>query len=176
MEHSICILALCPLLSIVVHLELSCLIPSQAATSLGIVFASISMFFFCFFFSSKTGDNCAQAIAEFSLLREAKCRVLAASSGSSVLPILSCAGGSLRKRFLKLVLRDQRDFLDESIVLSWLPTIDSDLMWWSDARHLPAGVSVSLLNQIFSFDPLCRITVGGGGGTPSRPICLRSLV
>ena len=70
-------------------------------------------------------------------------------------------GVRLCKRFLKLVLRDQWDFLGESVVLSWPPTINSDLMWWSDARHMPAGVFTSLLNQIFSFDPLCRIAVGG---------------
>ena len=80
------ILALCPLLSIVVHLGLSRLIPSQAATSLGIVFVSLSQFFFFFFsplFLPSPSPKQATTMVSQSqnFLREAKCRVLAASSG-----------------------------------------------------------------------------------------------
>ena len=43
---------------------------------------------------------------------------------------------------LQLLLRDHWDFVDESVILTWTPEIELDLLWWSDARHLLVGVSL----------------------------------
>ena len=55
--------------------------------------------------------------------------------------------------FLQLVLMNQWDFLDVSVVLSWTPAIESDLTWWSNAHNLLAGVSlVSPQSDLFWSD------------------------
>ena len=46
--------------------------------------------------------------------------------------------GRLRMRSLQL-LRQQWDFVDESVVLQWSPEVAFDLVWWSDASHLLSG-------------------------------------
>ena len=51
-------------------------------------------------------------------------------------------GGRLRMRSLQLVLRDHWDFKYESVTVSWTPSIESVLDWWSDVRHLLVGVSL----------------------------------
>ena len=50
-------------------------------------------------------------------------------------------GGRLWMRSLQLCLRERWDFADKEVVVSWTPEIESDLRWWSDARHLLSGVS-----------------------------------
>ena len=80
------------------------------------------------------------------------------------------SGGRLRMRSLQLLLRDHWDFVEVSVVLSWTLEIESDLLWWLNARHLLAGVSlVSSQPDLLRFEP-------GLGDEPARPVCLRSLV
>ena len=43
---------------------------------------------------------------------------------------------------LQLILRNHWDFVEESVVLSWTSAAESDLEWWSDARHLLDWVSL----------------------------------
>ena len=47
-------------------------------------------------------------------------------------------------RLLQLKLRCQWDFEDESVVISWTPSNESDLLWWSDPNHLLQGVSLEV--------------------------------
>ena len=47
-------------------------------------------------------------------------------------------------RSLQLKLLRQWDFEDESVVISWTPSNESDLLWWSDPNHLLQGVSLEV--------------------------------
>ena len=50
-------------------------------------------------------------------------------------------------------------------------------MWWSDAPYLLAGVViVSPPPDLLLWSNTLDHSLGGGGGTPSQPICLGSLV
>ena len=50
----------------------------------------------------------------------------------------------LRMRSLQLELLRQWDFEDESVMVSWTPSNESDLLWWSDPNHLLQGVSMEV--------------------------------
>ena len=47
-------------------------------------------------------------------------------------------------RSLQLELHNQWDFEDESVVISWTASNESDLLWWSDVNHLLQGVSLEV--------------------------------
>ena len=57
-------------------------------------------------------------------------------------------------RSLQLFLRQQWDFIDKSVVLSWSPEVELGLAWWSDASHLLWGVPLLFpeLDILFWFD------------------------
>ena len=57
-------------------------------------------------------------------------------------------GGCLGTRSLQFLLRQQWDFVDESVDLQLSPEIASDLAWWSDAGHLSSVCLVPLQPDI----------------------------
>ena len=78
-------------------------------------------------------------------------------------------GDCLRMRSLHLLLRNRLYFVDESVVLRWTLEIELDLLWWFDACHLLADVSLVSPQP----DLLRQTRVGG---EPARPVCFGSLV
>ena len=91
-------------------------------------------------------------------------------------------GGRLRLRSLQLLLRQQWDFVDKSVVPAWSPEVASDLDWWSDASHLLSGVCLmsQQLDVLFWSNAsdhgcvcVCMCVCGGGGGGGESPRSLR---
>ena len=54
-------------------------------------------------------------------------------------------------RSLQLVLRDHWDFEDESVIVRWTPSNESDLLWWSDLYNILTGVSLEPLQPDLLF-------------------------
>ena len=65
--------------------------------------------------------------------------------------ILLVPGGMIRMRLLQLCLKDQWDFLDDQLQVSWSPLCREDLLWWSRQVQLREGVSLSLPAPDISF-------------------------
>ena len=121
------VLSLCKRLGIVINEVRSCLQPTQTSTNLEMVIMSPSLRAFPFL----RGFPTAHKDFQISVIWAAK----RLSSLCHLVP-----GDCLRKRSLQLLVRNFWDVMDESVVLSWTPQIESDLLWWSDARHLLVSV------------------------------------
>ena len=109
----------------------SCLTPSQTSTYLGMVIVSPSVRAFP---SQERVSNFLTQAAKFLSFRRQNVVSRRALLGrlSSLCHLVPA--GHLRMCSLQLLLREQWDFVD--------PEIGPDLLWWSDARHLLAGVSL----------------------------------
>ena len=83
-------------------------------------------------------------------------------------------GGRLWVRSLQLVPKSAWDFQDVCVCIRWTLAIHDDLLWWSDERHLQAGVQLDPLfpNLLFWSDASYQ----GWGGSPGGPICVLPLV
>ena len=141
----------------------SCLLPTQTSTYLGMVIVSPSLRAFP---SPEMVSTLLIKTAEFLSFRRQNVVSWRGLLGrlSSLCHLVP--GGRIRMHSLQLLLQENWDFVDESVDLDWTPEIESDLLWWSDARHLLVG--------IFLVVPTTRPS--GLGGEPARPICLRPLV
>ena len=54
-------------------------------------------------------------------------------------------------RSLQLVLWASGDFLDKSVSVARTLSVQQDLQWWSDLRHLLTGISLELLSPDLLF-------------------------
>ena len=132
------VLDLCLRLGIVVNPQKSVLEPCRTATCLGMVIISPSLRAFP---SPERVATLLTQIEEFL-----SCRRQSVVFWRSLLGRLSSLchltpRGRLRMSALQLLLRQQWDFVEESLVCPWSPEVKSDLSWWSNAIHLLGDVS-----------------------------------
>ena len=133
------ILSLCHRLGIVISPQKSVLEPCQTATYLGMVIVSPSLRAF------PSPERVATLLAQIEEFLSSRGQSMV--SWRSLLGCLSSLchlvpSGRLRMRSLQLLLHQQWDFVDESVVLQVSQEIASDFAWWSDANHLLSGVSL----------------------------------
>ena len=82
-------------------------------------------------------------------------------------------GGRLWMRSHQLHRREHWDFADKEVMVPWTPTIQCDLKWWYDTRHLLAGVSFC---APAGSSVLVRRLRSGLGSTYARPLRFGPLV
>ena len=58
--------------------------------------------------------------------------------------IFLVSDGMLRMRLLQLCLKDQWDFVDDQLKVSWSPLCREYLLWWARVAQLREGVTISL--------------------------------
>ena len=138
---------------IVVNFAISHLIPPRTATYLGMTIKSPSL---------RAFHSPERVLTLLSQLGESlSCRRQNVIAWQSLLGHLSSLsflvpGGRPRMWSLQLVLCNQWDFKDESIEISWTPSNELDLLWWSDINHFLQGVSLEVPypNLLFWSDAL----------------------
>ena len=165
------VLDLCQSLGIFINLEKSCLVPSQAATYLGMVLASPSLRSFP---HTEASVNLTRSNCRIFLLQEAKRCLLVMSSGSASLPLSPCSRRSsanavpltlvegpvgFRRRVSDVVL-DSGDRVRHHLVVK---------------RSLSVGGRLPYPRPTRSAVLVTHIGSGLGNESP-LPLCLRPLV
>ena len=118
----------------------SSLVPSQRMVYLGMVLVSPSLRAFP---TPRRIETIREQITGFLSSRRQSVVTWCALLGRLTSLCHLVPGGRLRLRSLQLCLRKSCDFVDESVSVEWTDMIRSDLLWWSGARNILAGVSLA---------------------------------
>ena len=135
------LLTVCTELGIQVNLTKSSLVPTQSLVYLGMEIRSLP------FIARPTParvNNLLRLIEEFLSVPSPPASLWRRLLGHLSSLTLLVPGGMLRMRSLQICLRNQWDFLDDQILISWSPLCREDLRWWARVALQREGVSLSL--------------------------------
>ena len=132
------VLQLCAELGILVNLEKSSLVPTQTIPYLGIDLNSSILRAFPM---KKRIDGLLSLIEEFLSSEWQPAELWRSLLGHLASMTLLVPGARLRMRSLQLVLRQNWDFLDPSVLVRWDHGCQEDLLWFTTSR-LYQGISL----------------------------------
>ena len=133
------LLELCQTLGIVVNLEKSALSPAQSVDYLGVRINSQT--FQASLIPLRT-EKFFSIVEEFLCSREQSAKSWRVLLGHLASLIHLVPGGRLRLGSLQLVLHSGWGFVDESVLVVWDDSCQTDLLWWYDEDRLTDGVSL----------------------------------